>query len=47
MVVYADSPICIVCADVTLMRSKVKVTWRWPSSPFRVLYIILVFCAMQ
>jgi len=31
---YAGSPVCIVRADMTLTRSKVKVTWVWPSAPF-------------
>jgi len=31
----AGSPICIVFVDMTLTRSKVKVTWRWPSALFR------------
>jgi len=37
MVVYTGSAICIVHADVTLTRSKVKVkvTRRWLLAPFR------------
>jgi len=31
---YAGSPVCILHADMTLTRSKVKVTWVWPSAPF-------------
>jgi len=39
MVGCAGSPTCIVHADATLARSKVKVTWQWPSAPFRGLYL--------
>ena len=35
MVGYASSPICIVHADMTLIRCKVNVTQPWPSAPFR------------
>jgi len=42
MVGYAGNPLCIVHADMTLTWSKVKVTWRWPSAPFRRLYCVLV-----
>jgi len=35
MVTYADSPIYIVHADMTLTRSKAKVMQRWPLAPFR------------
>jgi len=34
MVGYAGNPIYIVHVDMTLTRSKVKVTWQWPSAPF-------------
>jgi len=33
MVGCAGSPVCIVHADMTLTRSKVKATRRWPSAP--------------
>jgi len=40
MIECASSPICIVHADVTLTRSKVKDTQRWPSAPS-----VAIFCS--
>jgi len=40
MVGYAGSPICIVHADMTLIRPKVKVTRQWLSAPSEAFIIV-------